>query len=168
MAPKDKTVREISDEEKVRIDQELQAWQLEETRDRVLASRAKKHQRNAAAEQYERGMKQNQIKQKMREDSCPHRKGGKNMAGLLKGNDANHSIVRHTLPLGEIMVLCQRCFKIWRRPDRKLLKGDAAAKAKYMDLLAQYRTALEFPTDNEDSGTQIFMAYSTEEEESAA
>jgi hypothetical protein len=159
----DKSIKELSEKERDRIDQELKALQLEETRDRVAEARARKHRRTMSAEQYERGMIQNKIKKQMREEACPHRKGGKNMAGLLKGNDANHSIVRHTLPLGEIMVLCQRCFKIWRRPDRKLLKGSAEDKAKYHVLLQHYREALEFPTDNEDSGTQIFMAYSNEE-----
>jgi hypothetical protein len=84
---------------------------------------------------------------------CSHKKGGKGLAGILKGNSPNHSTNQHTYPWGEVVVICTRCGKEWAKPKVDLKVKDPAL---YKKQLTEYKEALEFETDNEPSGSQIF------------
>jgi hypothetical protein len=82
---------------------------------------------------------------------CNHKKGGKGLPGLVKGNDNDYSVIKHTYPWGETAVMCTRCMKEWRRPKAHLAKEDPKAFAKQMET---YNEALAFQTDNEPSGSR--------------
>lgn len=85
---------------------------------------------------------------------CSHKKGGKGLSGILKGNSSHHSTNQHTYPWGEVVVICTRCGKEWAKPKADLKAKDPALYKKF---LLEYKEALEFETDNEPSGSQIFQ-----------
>lgn len=84
---------------------------------------------------------------------CRHRKGGKNLPGILNGRDSDMSVIIHTYAWGEVMVMCTRCCKEWRKPPVALSKKDPKL---YRRQMAEYHEALRFPTDNEPSGSVLF------------
>lgn len=135
------------------IDDELAQLQLDEmreNRDRRLAQRDQK-QRNQKA--FEASLAEGRAIAQMAQDGCPHKKGGKDMAGLHFGSSPNYAVIKHTLPMGEVLVLCQRCMKEWRRP----IASEFDSKRDYQVELKVYREALNFPTDNVPSGTHMFQ-----------
>jgi hypothetical protein len=77
---------------------------------------------------------------------------------LYQGNDPNYAVIKHTLSHGPVIVVCQRCTKVWEPPPRELVAKGATPemRAEYRGLLEQYRWALNLPTDNEPSGTVLF------------
>lgn len=91
---------------------------------------------------------------------CAHKKGGRGNipGGFLKGSDVNYSVIKHTLPTNQTIVLCTRCGKRWvpvnqRDFDMKSDEGrEAYAKSK-----ATYQWALELNTDNIDSSSITFQ-----------
>jgi hypothetical protein len=86
----------------------------------------------------------------LQQGSCSHRKGGRGLDALIKGGNApDYAVIRHLLPTNEWWSRCQRCGKTWRPPheedfDLKTSSGrEAFERAKL-----EYKTALEWPTDN--------------------
>jgi hypothetical protein len=57
------------------------------------------------------------------QDRCNHRKGGGLDSAMRgEGTDKNHSVIKHRLPSGGLMVTCTRCAKEWHPinfPERK-------------------------------------------------
>ena len=151
MPPKNDPELSALDAERERIDLELKVLQLEDLRDTVERRRAQKSQKKQSRDATEAALADSRAQQLAREQECPHRKGGKDMEGLRFGNSQNFSVIKHMLAHGEVFVLCQRCHKEWRRPDRALLKPEAYAEA-----MREYRRALDLPTDNVPSGTRLF------------
>ena len=137
------------------IDDELKQLQLEEMRESALLRRSKRDQRLRSSEATEASLADSRMQQGMREEQCPHRKGGIGERGLIKGSDNNYSVIVHTLPHGHVIVVCQRCQKIWERPDPRRY----AIRANYIQAVKEYRSALEFPTNNVPSGTQLFQLH---------
>lgn len=97
---------------------------------------------------------------------CTHRKGGKGLEAVKgggKGNDPKFAVIKHRLPNGDVAVLCQRCPMIWLAPvqPKKTAKMTQqefqAAAAKYKTDLREYRAALEFQTDNEESSSGLWV-----------
>lgn len=88
------------------------------------------------------------------QEVCKHRKGGQDLEGILNGTDNFYSVVKNTYPWGELGVICTRCNKEWRKPSEELSKTNPEL---YAQQLAEYRAAINFPTDNQPSGTQIFL-----------
>jgi hypothetical protein len=87
------------------------------------------------------------------QSSCKHKKGGKNLAGILNGNSENYSIWKHTYPWGATQVICSRCGKQWNKPALALR---AIAPAQYKREMEVYNTVINWPTDNEPSGSVLF------------
>lgn len=85
--------------------------------------------------------------------TCRHKKGGKNMEGILNGNDANYSVIKHTYPWGVTAVHCTRCGKEWWPAPAAMKKANPAA---YKQQQREYVEALNLPTDNEPSGSLMF------------
>lgn len=130
-----------------------QMGEIEDIQARVAERKQKRNEilaahksQQAAIDQFNRDVEAEQI-------ICRHRKGGKNLPGILNGRDSDHSIIVNTYPWGETRVMCTRCTKEWKRPAAKLLKTDPKL---YRRLMAEYQEALRFPTDNEPSGSQLF------------
>jgi hypothetical protein len=145
--------------DKKKITDELEQLQLEEVRERVHQIRSKRATRIRRAESRERSLADQRRREKAMQDGCVHRKGGKGVEGRFKGNDTNFAVVKHTLCHGPTLVICQRCFKIWEPPPPELNSRKASSEERrlYKVLWQEYVTALNLPTDNEPSGTQLFV-----------
>lgn len=153
----------MEQQEKSKIVSELEALQLEETRERVLAARATREQKAANQRHMVQLVLRNKAQEKATQADCWHKKGGKGLAGLNRGDDTKYAVVKHQLPHGPVIVICQRCNRLWDKP-KPLPKGySQEEKKQYMLDLAEYNKALNFPTDNEMSGNQIFLITGGEE-----
>jgi hypothetical protein len=144
--------------DKAKISDELEQLQLEETRERVHEIRASRRQRENRRQMVQQSIRQTRALEKRQQEACWHKKGGKGVSQLSHGNDANYAVIKHTLSHGPTIVLCQRCTKVWEPPPVALNRRGASAedKAEYKRLYQEYVAALNFPTDNEPSGTVLF------------
>lgn len=137
---------------------ELEQLQLEETRERVRLIRNSRLQRENRKKALEKQLRDNNALQKASQDACVHRKGGKGKEMWFAGNDSNHAVVKHILSHGPLIVVCQRCGKVWEPPPRELIARGSSAedRAEYKRLYKDYQAAVAFPTDNETSGARLF------------
>lgn len=88
-----------------------------------------------------------------KQSQCKHRKGGKGLNGILKGHDSNYSIIVHTYPWGTVQIICTRCSKEWNPPSAALRQSDPK---EFRAQEREYNEALNWPTDNEPSGSVLF------------
>ena len=104
------------------------------------------------------------------QESCQHKKGGRGNipGGFLKGNDVNYSVIKHTLPTNQKLVLCTRCGKRWPpvNPTDYDLKSPAGKEA-YEAAKAKYQWALDLNTDNIESSSITFQHTSEDNNVSA-
>jgi hypothetical protein len=118
---------------------EREKLELEDLRDRVGRLRAEQQKKSTSHAQVEAALADYQRNQKLRQDKCSHRKGGRGYEGIVNGGqDSMYSIIKHRMPFGDIAVLCTRCQKIWR-------KGET-----------EHKMAVSLPTDNEMSESSQF------------
>jgi hypothetical protein len=145
MPPKDRN--EIED-----IELEWKRLQIEELREKLQNRRDEiarlERLRAKQLADFEKG----QAELKRRQAVCRHRKGGRDNK-FANGNDANYSIVRNVYPNGDTIIMCSRCFKDVRKPDRALRKSDPKL---YAAQLAEWQEWDRYPTDNSPSGGKIF------------
>jgi hypothetical protein len=146
------------------ITEELENLQLEETRDRVETMRRMRDARLHRAARRNQDLKDARSMQESIQAGCWHKKGGKGVAQLHQGSDAHYAVIKHVLSHGPMVVICQRCFKLWEPPPVALnaRKASVEDKALYKQLYAEYQWAVNLPTDNETSGTQLFV-FTTEQ-----
>jgi hypothetical protein len=146
------------------ITEELEQLQLEETRERVEEMRRVRAAKTHRAARRNQDILDGRAQQQAIQANCRHKKGGKGISMLSHGNDANYAVVKHTLCHGPLIVLCQRCSKVWEPPDPALNAKGATKedKALYRKLYDEYQAAVNFPTDNEASGTQMFVVSANE------
>ena len=151
--------------DKKAITEELELLQLEETRDRVEATRAHRSAVRARAERRNQDILDNRRMEEAQQAACWHKKGGRGVENLSHGNDHNYAVIKHTLSHGPLIVVCQRCRKLWEPPDTRLNARSASKedKALYKKLWDEYQWAVNLPTDNEPSGTQLFVISKNEE-----
>jgi hypothetical protein len=142
-----------------KINDELEQLQLEETRERVQQIRQKRVSRQRRVDSRERSLADQRVRAKLMQARCVHRKGGKGLEGRFVGSDQNYAVVKHTLAHGPTIVICQRCFKLWEPPDPALNSRKASTEERklYRQQYEEYAQALNLPTDNEPSGTQLFI-----------
>jgi uncharacterized protein len=157
-----KTVQDMTPSEQ---DIELKRLQILEKQlqleDLTMRVENEKARRKAIAQAHEQAMRTlDEANKNIEKDQafCKHKKGGKNLEGIINGNDPNYSVIKHTYATGEVEVLCSRCGKQWKEPKAALRKTDPE---KYKEQMEEYREAINFPTDNEPSGTQLFMITGT-------
>jgi len=79
-----------------------------------------------------------------------------------RGDDSKYAVIKHQLPHGPIIVICQRCYKLWHKPDALPKNYSKVEREQYVAALDEYNKALNFPTDNEMSGNQMFMVTGAE------
>jgi len=128
------------------IQEQIAELQLEKEQLELIALRARvaeikeKIARQAASHaQVERSIAEKKQQERSRQESCTHRMGGLGVDALAgQGNDANFAVIRHRMPFGDIITLCLRCHKLWR-------KGDA-----------DYAEGLKLPTKNTMSESCLF------------
>lgn len=138
------------------IAEELELLQLEEARESAADRKEKRVGRANKAQAIELSLRRDRAHQKRIQSACQHRKGGKGTSQMYSGNDPNYAVIVHTLSHGPTIVVCQRCGNIWEPPMPLPKKATPEQRAKYRDDLTDYRRALNFPTDNEPSGTTLF------------
>lgn len=141
---------------KSKATEELESLQLEEARDAAEQRKQKRTGRAARARGIEAALRRDRFHQEQIQAACQHRKGGKGTSQMYAGNDPNYALVTHTLSHGPTIVICQRCGKLWRPPEPLPRKHTAEQRAQYRTEVAEYRRALNLPTDNEPSGTVLF------------
>jgi hypothetical protein len=143
--------------DKKSVTAQLEQLQLEETQERVDAARATRKARINRNRQMALTIERGDAIRKAQQDACWHKKGGKGVTMLSQGNDHNFAVVKHQLCHGPIIVVCQRCSKLWEPPLKPAKGASAEERTKYREDLAEYHRALNLPTDNEQSGTQLFV-----------
>jgi hypothetical protein len=145
--------------DRAKITADLEQLQLEETQERVAEMRLNKARRIQRAATRDRDIMRDLALTKARQDSCWHKKGGKGVEMLLRGNDHNFAVIKHQLCHGPIIIVCQRCGKVVEPPDPALnaRKATVEQKAEYKRLYDEYLVWLNLPTDNQMSGTQLFV-----------
>ena len=148
-----------NEQERKRATDELADLQLEETRHRVMQIRGEQQMRATRAMATQQAIEFEARRSAYAATICTHRKGGMGVENILNGNSPNYAVVKHTLSHGETIVVCQRCPKVWRPPDPRLIGRGATAedRRRHARELQEYRDALAFPTDNSASGSQIFL-----------
>lgn len=140
--------------ESARLDLEFKRANLELVQEQLQTLKDKKEEKRRKMQKQDRDLKENARQKELREKNCKHRKGGRNKEGLDKGNGANYAVIQNTYPNGDVQVMCQRCGATWDNPSIELRATNPDA---YEQQLREYRRALEWPTDNEPSGTQLFL-----------
>lgn len=136
-------------------DLEFKRLQIADLTERNQSAADAKEARRMKLRKQEADVKENERQRLIREANCTHKKGGRNRSGLDRGNDtSNYAVITNTYPAGDVQAMCQRCGKIWVNPPITLKRSDPE---KYDRDLREYRRALEFPTDNTPSGTQLFL-----------
>jgi hypothetical protein len=145
--------------DKTKITEELELLQLEETRERVDKLRNKRSSRATRIASIEKSLRDDELRDAYKASQCWHRKGGKGAGWLQHGDSTQFAVIKHTLSHGPIIVICQRCPKVWLPPDPALNARNAPLehKREYKRLWDEYVWALNLPTDNEPSGTQLFQ-----------
>lgn len=86
---------------------------------------------------------------------CNHRKGGRGPDAVMRGqgSDAEFAVIKHRLPYGEYMVLCQRCGKEWH-PANKWNTENGVLKP--IPATEGWSEAINFNTDNSASASSDF------------
>jgi hypothetical protein len=145
--------------DKAKITNELEELQLEEAQERVNQMRQRKESSRRRLASRESDLKRGRDMDKARQANCWHKKGGKGVEMLSRGNDHNYAVVKHQLCHGPIIIICQRCWHVAEPPDTALNQRRATAeqKAEYKRLYEEYQWWLNLPTDNVMSGTQLFV-----------
>lgn len=131
---------------------EKEELELELLRENVKKLREKQAAQRMSHKQVEDALADFRIQQERGFAGCNHRKGGKNLEGARgRGADDKYAIIRHQLPIGDLAIICTKCRKVWLPPELAERMGLAPDPEGYKE-------ALNFTTDNEDSGSSLFVA----------
>lgn len=158
--------------EQERVLSEYEQVELEFKREQIAEMRAKREERENVREKRRmererlvRDIKENEVQRLRRQARCKHRKGGKN--NNFAGGDANYrSIVRNIYPCGCEQISCTRCGSDVWKPLKRACKGHPQTPSLelkkdqpkvYAEALAKWKEWSEYPTDNEPSGSQVFL-----------
>lgn len=151
--PIDKMNADEMEAELKRLQVESARLQLEDLRMRVENEKSRRASIQRNHEVQQRSLDDANKEILKQQSVCKHRKGGKNKEGIVKGHDSNFAVIQHTYPWGEVVVMCTRCTKEWRKPKR----SENLSAEEYRERMDAYKEALSWPTDNEPSGTQLFL-----------
>lgn len=128
---------------------EFKKLQLEDLRSRVEKEKERRAEIVRVHMAQQRSIDDANRQIQSEQEFCKHRKGGKNLQGILNGNDSDYSVINHTYPWGQGVVICTRCGKTVHEPmDRK--------SKTFKEEMKLYKEWANFPTDNEPSGTTLF------------
>lgn len=142
--------------DKAKINEEMEQLQLEETKERVAKMRRDKTTQLRRVMDKQIALKRNAAIEQQAQEICVHKKGGKGKENWFNGNDSDYAVVKHILSHGPMIVVCQRCGRLWEPPPLALRSGTTEERREYKRLYIEYRTATEYPTDNETSGARLF------------
>lgn len=135
-----------------RVELEWKKLQIEELKEKLEARRNQIERLTALRDRQIEDFKKGQAEIARRQRVCLHRKGGRNNQ-FARGDSNNACVVRNTYPNGDVTIMCTRCFKEVKRPDRELRKRDPGL---YKQQLEEWQKWDALPTDNSPSGGKIF------------
>jgi hypothetical protein len=149
----------MPNDDKKTVMAELDELNLIEARFRVGHLQSTQAMRKVRAQSVERSLRSERARDEYKQSICRHRKGGKGVEMMLMGSDSNYAVIKHIFPHGPLHVFCLRCGKHWEPPDPRLNRRGASVedRREYARLYKEYQEAVNFPTDNETSGSQLFM-----------
>jgi hypothetical protein len=136
-------------EESAKIDAEMKMLDLELKREQVSKLRSQTNQKLDNARARDLSIKNYMAQRDAQQSNCNHLKGGTGAEAFLRGQGDSpyYAIIKHKLPSGKYMVLCQRCGKEWH-PEQKIF-GIVETPG--------YQKALAWPTNNSASGSSVFL-----------
>lgn len=141
-------------DEKTKLMSEREELEMEVLRAQVLKMRNDKESKVSARADQELALRETEAKMVAMQGSCNHKKGGRDYASQQKqGDGENHSVFKHTGPLGVTLVLCSRCLFMWLPGTTEKLMPD---KVTHNPTGISYHTAIRFPSDNTPSGSVLF------------
>jgi hypothetical protein len=141
------------------VKEQFEALQLEEMQFNVGKMRSAVLMRAKRRASIERSLKADMVRETSIQASCWHKKGGKGVDMIYRGSDALYAVIKHIFPTGILKIFCQRCGRCWEPPDPALNQRGAGVENRrlYARQYKEYQEAANFPTDNETSGSQLFM-----------
>ncbi len=141
------------EQERIRIDNEMRELDLEIKREQVKTIRAAKQAAFDRAAGQKAAIDQFMAQRRLRQAQCVHRKGGVGADAVIRGQGQSsmYCVVKHLLPAGNYLVLCQRCGREWHGPLTALQNGGVAKPAT-----KGYFTAIQYATNNTQSGSSRF------------
>lgn len=152
------------------IDIESRVSQAELTRHQTAQFKMKQAEQKDKFFSRGRELRNTAVSQAKHQAGCSHRKGGKGIDALQRGGTdaSDHSIIHHLLPNNEWWMRCTRCGKTWRppHPEDFNLKS-AEGKAEFEQAKADYKWALEAPTNNSPSTGITFKHESDDDNKTA-
>lgn len=148
-----------NEQDKKKVADELESLQLEETRFRVQRMRSAQQMQNVRKESIAVSLQRASVADANRHAQCWHKKGGMGVENMFRGNDANYAVIKNQRADGVIIIICQRCDALWEPPDPALNRRGASVEDRklYAKQLKEYQWALNLPTDNTMSGSQLFV-----------
>jgi hypothetical protein len=141
------------------VKEQFESLQLEELQFNVERMRSTKQNREKRKASIERSLRAQLQREGTIQARCWHKKGGKGVEMMYQGSDALYAVIKNILPTGKLQVFCQRCGRMWEPPDPALNRRGASVEDRkmYARLYNEYQAAVNFPTDNETSGSQLFL-----------
>lgn len=141
-------------DERAKLLEEKERLELEQLRENVERSRNIREMQRRARADNERAFKDKARTDAALSASCNHKKGGRDYASTQKRGDGdNYSVIIHSMPLGNTVVLCTRCLFLWEPgTTAKFLRNGKTPNPTGIS----WNDAIRFPTDNTPSGSVLF------------
>jgi hypothetical protein len=148
---------------KLTIREQLEKLQLEEALEAAEKRANHKLERSMRQKEIAESIQAYNEEQKRIQASCRHRKGGKGVEQLYMGSDSNYAIIKHTFASGKRCVVCMRCRKYVEEPAPLAARATKAEREEWMQKRTEFEQWWNLPTDNEESGTRLFILSKGEE-----
>lgn len=145
------------------LTEQLQKLQLEELLEAARAKVARKEEQQMRQAEITESIKTFERNQAQIQASCRHRKGGKGVENIYNGSDSNYAIVKHTFANGTRCVICIRCRKYVQEPDTPNKRMTKEQREEWDKQRREFEQWWALPTDNEESGTRLFVITKNEE-----
>jgi hypothetical protein len=141
------------------LDQQLKRAQLQDAEEQLANRKLKSENRLLKAKGNGATLRDIARNQQLTEQGCSHLKGGSGIDALIKGGDdiGNYAVIKHTFANADVWIRCLRCGKTWKPPLEEDFVIDGEFNlALYTAAEQEYRTALDFSTRNQMSGSVMF------------
>ena len=148
---------------KLSLAEQLQKLQLEELLEAAQSRAARKEAGRLRQSEINESIKLFEKNQALIQSACRHRKGGKGVDNIYNGSDSNYAIIKHTFASGRRCVVCIRCRKYVEEPDPPTPKMTKEQRNEWAKRRAEFEQWWALPTDNEESGTRLFLITKAEE-----
>lgn len=139
----------------VRMEAEIKRLELEEKSEQLQDRKRKKQAKREEFEAKNRELLNQLARIAAKQRNCTHRKGGMGQGvghpePISPGDSDVYAVIKHQLPNGDWLVMCQRCGAEWMPQDK--WSGRPASVIGGIT----YKEALQFRTDNTPSKSCVF------------